>query len=189
VAEREPTPAIELREATEADAQALARINVEAGRVAWGAFVDRTALEGFEPPTERWRERLAAVPPGSGWVATREGEPVGYALVRPCRDGAAEPGEVTGLYVRPEEWGRGIGRALLERALAALSGSGCRVAVLWTEERNRRPRAIYERLGWRADGAVRERVFLGVLIRELRYRLELVESPRTESPRERRDPA
>jgi len=69
--------------------------------------------------------------------------------------------------------GAGVGRKLLDEALEALAASGCREAVLWTEVRNRRPRAFYERGGWRPDGATREREFLGFPIRELRYRVEL----------------
>ena len=77
------------------------------------------------------------------------------------------------MYTHPRVWGAGAGRRLLETALDALAASGCRDAVLWTEERNRRPRAIYERAGWRPDGATRERDFLGCAIRELRYRISL----------------
>ena len=162
----------ELRAATPADAEAIAAVNVAAGRVGWAAFLPREHLERFEPPVERWRERLAAAGPRYAWVATDDGEVVGFAVACPCGEGRYE-GQVTGLYTHPRVWGRGTGRALLERAAAALAASGCRAAVLWTEERNRGPRAFYERAGWRPDGAVREREFLGFPIRELRYRLPL----------------
>jgi RimJ/RimL family protein N-acetyltransferase len=62
---------------------------------------------------------------------------------------------------------------LLERATFALLAAGFREAVLWTEHRNARALAVYQRSGWRPDGAVRERDYLGVRIRELRHRLDL----------------
>ena len=49
----------------------------------------------------------------------------------------------------------------LAAALAHLRAAGFAEAVLWTEERNHRPRAVYEAGGGRLDGAVRERAFLG----------------------------
>jgi GNAT superfamily N-acetyltransferase len=147
-------------------------VNVAAGRVGWAAFLPCEPLARFEPPVERWRERLGAAGGRYAWVAIEEGEVVGFAVVRRCGGGRPE-GEVTGLYTHPRVWGRGAGRALLERAVAGLAASGCPEAVLWTEESNRGPRTFYERAGWRPDGAVREREFLGFPIRELRYRLKL----------------
>jgi GNAT superfamily N-acetyltransferase len=162
----------EVRAATPDDAQAIAEVNVAAGRVAWAAFVPPERLERFDPPVDRWRERLAAAGPRHAWVVLEDREVIGFAVTLPCGGGRNE-GEVTGLYTHPRVWGAGAGRRLLETALDALAASGCRDAVLWTEERNRRPRAIYERAGWRPDGATRERDFLGCAIRELRYRISL----------------
>ena len=168
----EVAPRFELRAATTDDAAAIAEVNVAAGRVGWRAFVPRERLEGVDPPVDRWHERLAAAGPENAWVATEDGEVIGFAVVTPCQEGRPEA-EVNTVYTHPRVWGAGAGRALLEVALEALAARGCSEAVLWTEERNRRPRAFYERAGWRPDGAVREREFLGVPIRELRYRVAL----------------
>jgi GNAT superfamily N-acetyltransferase len=73
----------------------------------------------------------------------------------------------------PRAWGLGIGRRLLERATFALLAMGFREAVLWTEQRNTRALAVYERNGWSRDGAVRERDYLGVPVRNVRHRLDL----------------
>jgi ribosomal protein S18 acetylase RimI-like enzyme len=162
----------ELREATLADVEAIAHVNVAAGRAGWAAFLPPERLARFEPPVERWRERLADAGAGGAWVATEAGEVIGFAMTRPCGAGRTE-GELTALYTHPRAWGAGAGTRLLAAALEALAASGCRAATLWTEERNLRPRAFYERRGWRADGAARERDFLGTQIRELRYRTEL----------------
>lgn len=66
-------------------------------------------------------------------------------------------------------------------AVAELRSAGCNEALLCTEARHRRPRPIYERYGWRVDGADRERVFLGHPIREIRFRLGLADEPREDA--------
>ena len=78
-------------------------------------------------------------------------------------------GEIRRLYTHPRAWGRGAGRALLDRALAALREAGVERAWLHTEERNEGARRFYERLGWRPDGEVRVREWHGIVLREPRY--------------------
>ena len=172
----------ELRPASTHDAAAIAEVNAAAGRVGWAAFLPRERIEAFSPPVDRWRERLAAAGPREAWLATEEGEVLGFAVTRPCAEDLGE-GELTALYTHPRVWGAGVGRALLHAAIEALAAGGCHEAVLWTEERNSRPRAFYERAGWRADGGVRERDFLGEPIREVRYRIELTAAASGPRPR------
>lgn len=54
------------------------------------------------------------------------------------------------LGVRPDAWGRGLGRDGVDRAVAG----GAR--QLWVLEANHRARGFYERLGWRPSGATQE---------------------------------
>ena len=56
------------------------------------------------------------------------------------------------LAVHPDAWGRGLGRAGVERAVAHI-GPG---ATLWVLEANHRARALYDRLGWRPTVATQE---------------------------------
>ncbi len=163
-----------LRPAVVEDAPAIAAINAAAGRTGWGAFLPRERLATFEPPVRRYEEMLGGdADPGSAiYVATEAGEVVGFVSVR---SGDGDVGEVGALYVHPARWGGGVGRALLALALETLSATGCREAVLWTEERNERPRRIYQTAGWRLDGASRVRDFLGWRIREVRYRIALAD--------------
>ena len=106
-------------------------------------------------------------------VAVESGRIAGFVSLRAPAHGSAGAGEIGALYTDPAAWSRGVGRFLLDAALAELRTAGCAEAVLWTEERNARARRVYERYGWRADGVVRERVFLGRPIREIAYRLSL----------------
>jgi GNAT superfamily N-acetyltransferase len=57
---------------------------------------------------------------------------------------AFRPGWVDHLYIRPDRQGRGLGRALMGRAMAANDRLS-----LWVFQRNRPAIAFYERLGFR----------------------------------------
>jgi GNAT superfamily N-acetyltransferase len=166
---------IEIRRATPDDARAIAKVNAEAGRAGWASFLPASKLAEFEAPVERWRDRLAR--PWPVFVATEQDVVVGFISLGPDEGDTSDDdvGQVSALYVHPQVWGGAVGRRLLERGLDELRRRGCRAAVLWTEQRNERPRRFYAAAGWRLDGAARERVFLGAPIREVRYRLELGE--------------
>jgi GNAT superfamily N-acetyltransferase len=163
-------PPLELRTATPEDATAIAETFVAAGRAAWGHIVAPAQLEAMPPPVDTWRERLVHLPPRDVvLVAVAGGVVVGFVWVTPD---TAEPGVgcVETFYTRPDVWGGGVGRALLDAGVTALRDAGCRAAMLWTEARNHRPRRVYESDGWRADGTTRERTFLGSPLVEVRYR-------------------
>ena len=95
----------------------------------------------------------------------------GVGLARPGDDPAL--GELFTIYVLPEEWGQGVGKALMTRALERMRGEGFAEAVLWVLEDNPRTRRFYELAGWHADGEVTEQEWLGSVVREVRYRIDL----------------
>ena len=79
---------------------------------------------------------------------------------------AEEDGAVTGvaalstewldaLYVLPQWWNRGVGRALHDEVLARQRADGCARCHLWVLEHNDRARRFYERLGWAENGSSR----------------------------------
>jgi GNAT superfamily N-acetyltransferase len=98
-------------------------------------------------------------------VAADGDEVVGFAFAGGC--------ELQFFYTHPRVWGRGFGRALLAAAEDALRAAGCTEALVYTEERNERPLRVYQAAGWREDGHVTERDWLGVPIRETRLRTRL----------------
>jgi GNAT superfamily N-acetyltransferase len=93
------------------------------------------------------------------------------------RDGDAGPapvGEVNALYLLPAAWGRGVGRLLMEAALARLTQAGFAQATLWVLDTNARARRFYAAGGWSADGAVKRDDSRGFPITQLRYRKSLI---------------
>jgi ribosomal protein S18 acetylase RimI-like enzyme len=101
-----------------------------------------------------WAESIAA---GRSrlYVASIDAEIVGYAGVGPERDPEAPPGtgELYALYVHPDHWGTGAGRALTDAAVAGLRASGCNAIWLWVLEANIRARTFYTRYGFTETSA------------------------------------
>jgi putative acetyltransferase len=92
--------------------------------------------------------RFLRLPTGSTTLATVDGQAVGFITI------AGE--EIRFLYVHPHRHGRGIGRALLQTALAEIGG----VAKLSVYKRNRRALTIYERAGFVLETSIGEMLIL-----------------------------
>jgi ribosomal protein S18 acetylase RimI-like enzyme len=90
------------------------------------------------------------------WVACVENTVVGFCAAGPARDNRAwkgYAGEVTYLYVHPTMHRRGIGRALMHKALRELERRGCVWAEVAVLEGNAHARHFYDSLGLRFGGA------------------------------------
>jgi GNAT superfamily N-acetyltransferase len=144
-----------LRQATAEDLPAIATVLVAAGRAAWAHI---GPVEQLESSAAEWAPRLAAA--SAALVAEDGGQVVGFAFMGTC--------ELQYFHTLPRVWGEGVGRALLAAVEDTLRAAGCEEATLWTEERNERPLRVYAAAGWRPDGAVQERDWLGESLRELR---------------------
>jgi len=164
---------MEVRLATATDADGIACVQERTWQAAYRHVFPVAELDrgGFIQP-QRWRERIARPP--SGWttfVAEHDGAVTGFASVGPSRDERGI-GELYAIYVQPEEWSTGTGRALIERAEEQLR-SRYREATLWVLEDNPRARAFYERAGWSPDGERKSEERWGVRAPEVRYRKTL----------------
>jgi ribosomal protein S18 acetylase RimI-like enzyme len=167
---------VEVRAANVDDAEAIARVHSRSWRSAYRAILPPRYLAGLEPNAlaPRWARALrqgigahvACLGRESGSRrSVRDAEPQspierGDAEVRafvtwgahsdPSWHGHA--GEVFMLYVDPESAGRGLGRALLDRATAELGARGARWIVVRVLEANAPARRFYERAGLELDG-------------------------------------
>lgn len=161
-----------VRPAEPRDLPAMLVLKRRAGMAAWRHILPIELLQALGMP-DRWVE-LVRQPRdrASALAVALDGAVVGFAIVRPSgdADAAATVGELDGFYTDPDAWGRGAGRVLLAAATDELRSHGFDSATLWTATENHRPRAIYERAGWRTDGMVRRRSLGGTQFEELRYR-------------------
>jgi ribosomal protein S18 acetylase RimI-like enzyme len=102
---------------------------------------------GVEALTARTRQLLAA---GEMTVLLGGPGPDGIAVIRfrPSLWTEALDAYLEELYVAPEQRGRGIGRALLEEAMATARAAGAARMDLGTSETDTAAIALYERCGF-----------------------------------------
>lgn len=163
-----------IREATVADAAAIAEAHVRSWQEAYRGLLEQGYLDGLSVSerTETWRRRLSAkAGPQRTWVVCGP-EVLGFATAGPPQDRNVGPewGEVWAIYVHPSAWGRGAGAALFRHACDALSGDGYSSLCLWVLAGNERASRFYEAFGWVADGTSKaEELWPGVRATAQRY--------------------
>ncbi|MDJ0770272.1 MAG: GNAT family N-acetyltransferase [Ilumatobacter sp.] len=169
-----------VREPTVDDADALGRVHVRAWQAAYrGGLMPDDYLDGLDEQerASMWRSGLERPPRARSLRLVGEsasGNVVGFIVVGPADgDPAARVGELFAINVDPDEWGGGLGPALIERGVAALHRFGFDQAVLWVHPGNERARRFYAARGWIDDGVERHQTVLGVEVPEVRYSIDL----------------
>jgi GNAT superfamily N-acetyltransferase len=133
------------------DAEAIARVHVASRRVAYAGLLPDREIDGRDEArrADRWRGYLDQG--GAAAVALDAGDVAGFASWSPQRnsDLAARgcTGEIGALYVLPDRQRRGLGRSLLDHALAALRDRGHAAVSLEAFAENFDARAFYETMG------------------------------------------
>lgn len=149
----------------------IALVHVRTWQVAYAHAFPSERLRDIsvEVRAERWQQLLAEQPVSEQTlVAELGGEIVGFASTGPAREDP-DRGELFAIYVLPDAWGSGAGRALMAGALAHLVESRFGDALLWVLEDNPRARRFYERAGWNTDGLTKVETVLGTDVPHVRY--------------------
>ena len=100
------------------------------------------------------------------------GRVVAFANFGPVRDRDVDRnsvGEVYAIYAMAEFWDRGVGRKLMEAAVASLRDLNFGAVKVWVMDTNSRAIAFYRKLGFSADGAEKVEQREGYQLREVRY--------------------
>lgn len=142
---------VHVRVALPEDAPRIAPVHRACWHQAYTGLVPQRCLDELDAMdlAAVWRGRLEQ-PDLVTLLAISDESVVGMASVAPLAETASlPPEELRSLYVLAEVWGQGIGRQLLDRALAR------RPAALWVFKDNQQARRFYARDGWRATGEVR----------------------------------
>jgi GNAT superfamily N-acetyltransferase len=157
-----------IRLGTPDDAEGVARVHVETWQAAYAHALPHEQLQALS--LEDAVERSRRWPPT--FVAEHDGEILGFVSVGSSRDPGTD-GELFAIYVHPQHWGTGTGRALIQAGEDELRRLGHHDAVLWVLDDNPRARRFYEREGWALDGERKEDAYLGLRVAEVRYRIAL----------------
>jgi len=149
---------VEIRDARPGDENAVADVHVRSWQSAYRGLLPDQYLDGLRPehriPGYRFGQGEATVP--RTLLALESGALLGFATFGASRDeDAPGAGELFALYVDPQRWRTGAGRALLLRAREGLHAGGHRKAILWVLRGNEPAERFYEEDGWRRDGASR----------------------------------
>lgn len=168
-----------IRPAELGDAEAMGRVHVRAWQAAYRGVMPDEYLDGLsaDERAAMWRGRVGRrdVPPVL--VGVVDGEVAGFAAYGAEAVEGDEPsgrGQLYAINLDPVHWGKGVGRALLGRASAALRSLGYAEAVLWVVPQNARARGLYESEGWVPDGAEQTDDVFGVQVTDIRYVRRLV---------------
>jgi GNAT superfamily N-acetyltransferase len=138
------------------DAEAVARVQIASWQAAYTHLFSAEQLDAI-PLAERtsfW-ERFPPI------VAEIAGKVVGFVAVG--------NGELYAIYVHPDHWGTGVGRALLRAGETRLRELRHSSAFLWVFEDNPRARRFYEAGGWSTDGTTKHAELFGMSGPVIRY--------------------
>ena len=170
---------MKIRRATVYDAEPLAIVHVRTWQVAYRGLIPDETLDSLDVADRaaRWRASIAK-DQSDIYVAVHDGSIIGFCSIGPSRDEAetnSDVGELTSLYVDPDHWREGAGRALCDAATAQAQDRQFRTLTLWVLESNHRARAFYESMGFELEPGVGfTRGFGGgVELAQVRYRMQL----------------
>lgn len=166
-------PDVVVREGRPDDAAAIARVHVRAWQAGYAGLLPDDVLAALDLDERRaaWEQRLRDTDETTVLVAERRGEIIGFVACGPSRDedtASDSEGEVYALYVDPDGWRHGVGRALLAAAVERLAARWP-VVRLWVLADNARGRRFYEAVGFVPDGSSRAYRRPGVTVDEVRY--------------------
>jgi RimJ/RimL family protein N-acetyltransferase len=170
-----PSPPV--RRATPTDARAIAEVHVASWQVAYRGFFPDIMLDTLwvDEREALWAPRLAQSSHDI-WVTGESPRVTGFLDLCPSRDADRPPpqcAEFAALYIHPDAWGTGGGRALCEAAFSQLRETEVETVIVWVLAGNAPARHFYERLGFRVDDAHKEITLFDVTLPEIRYQQSL----------------
>lgn len=171
---------LDVRRASIADAEHIARVHTQAWQAAYLGILDDAYLAALDwhERAVRWLDLLSGDDGVIVLVAERERRVVGFATGGRGRDpDSLDADEVYAIYVLPEQWGHGIGSRLIAHLIAEFAPDSS--PSLWVLEANTPAITFYTHHGFVADGASKAAHIGGRDVREIR----LVRQPWPKAPK------
>ena len=163
-----------IREALLEDAYKRAVCHVSSWRSAYKGIVPDEVLDNLseEEIADKFKKEIEQ----KGYTfycAEYEGKIIGHFNIRRSHDeDKPNAGEVHGIYLIEEFWGKGYGKKMMSCAIDSLKQMGYNEIILWVLEENNRARRFYEKCGFVFDGTKKEEI-IGKPLIEIRYTINL----------------
>jgi RimJ/RimL family protein N-acetyltransferase len=164
-----------IRKALPKDAHERAICHTASWRSAYKGIVPDEYLDNIsiEERNKKNKKQLQEFKNVSFYNATYENKIIGLLAIHKSRDeDKPNAGEIGGIYLIEEFWGKGYGRKMMDFAITALKNMGCNEIILWVLEDNARARRFYEKCGFSFDGTKKE-IIIGKPLIEVRYAINL----------------
>lgn len=143
-----------------------AYVHCHAWKEAYAGLIDQSFLDGRTEELSRQRAQRAFENGVSTLVAIDGDRVAGFVDYGGYRwEDLKDTGEIYAIYVLKEYYGRGLGSALMKRALSELEEY--RQIAVWVLSGNARAIRFYQRFGYAFDGQT-QTVTLGTPVTELR---------------------
>jgi ribosomal protein S18 acetylase RimI-like enzyme len=143
-----------IRSARRDDALPIATIHVRSWQVAYRGVVPDEFLDAMsiEERHLRWQQILE-VGQSATWIAEEGDIALGWISAGANRDSDStqSSGEIWAVYIDPDHWRKGVGRALCTVAEQELRSRGYREVTLWVLEGNERAIRFYQSIGFAHD--------------------------------------
>lgn len=141
---------MKIRNIQEKDIEAVVDIQISGWQSAYRGIIENEFLDAMnrEERIEKRKKDYRLI----DWIVAEEkGEILGFCrYVEDNRFSKEYPeieAEICGLYVKPDKKRNGIGKAMLEYALADLKQRGKSKIILWCLKENHPSRRFYEKMG------------------------------------------
>jgi ribosomal protein S18 acetylase RimI-like enzyme len=166
-----------IRPAIASDARTVATVHVHTWQSAYRGIVPDAYLNSLSIARREpiWRGVLEKGTPEL-WVAETDSQVVGWSAFGASRDedAGAHTGELEAIYLLPQYWTTGTGRALWRVTRRRLVERGFTSVTLWVLTANIRAIRFYAAAGFVPNPASEKEINIGGrALREIRYETEL----------------
>jgi ribosomal protein S18 acetylase RimI-like enzyme len=169
---------MEIRRAVVDDARGIAQVHVKSWQAAYRDLLPQSYLDALsvEQREAFWEK---AIPGGAVEVLLAEVDGIiaGWVACAAARDEDVPPltGEMQAIYLLPEYWSLGIGRALWSEAKRRLQDRGFAYAYVWVFADNARAVDFYRAAGFALNPACEDfDEYAGTRLKAVRYEMSLV---------------
>lgn len=171
------TSPLKIRYATMADAADIALVHVKSWQRTYRGHIPDNILDALSTIGREQQWRYLMQHALKILVIERGARILGFASICPARDqdlDATVCGEISALYIHPEEWRQGHGKALCKAAMAALAAMQFTEVMLWVLAENDQARQFYAAMGFRETGHTKTEVYYqDVNLHEVRYQMKI----------------